>query len=157
MIFWSLTDEYVMNAEESVIKLIRRQKQSEENMVKAVSALEARVNNEAAKLVLSELRLDSTKHAQICEEILNLAERAPVSPSRLWDARIEGFVDMQVVRKELERHILLEEAMLKDVEQIIRESKDEAIRVLFTHIAEDEKKHHKNVRLVIDRSYALAP
>jgi rubrerythrin len=150
-----LIGEDNMKAEESVVKLIRRQKESEENMVKAVSALEARVNNEGAKLILTELRLDSTKHAQICQEILSLAERTP--PARLWDARIEGFVDMQVVRKELERHILLEEAMLKDVEQIIRESKDEAIRLLFTHIAEDEKKHHKNVRLVIDRSYTFAP
>ncbi len=144
-----------MKADEVIVKLIERQRQSEESMVKAVSVLEGRVNSEAAKLILSELRLDSTKHAQICQEILNLAGRKP--PMRLWDARIEGFVDMQVVRKELERHILLEEAMLKDVEQIIRESRDEAIKVLFTHIAEDERKHHKNVRLVIDRSYALAP
>ena len=145
----------VVKAEESVIKLIRRQKQSEESMVKAVAALEARVNSEAAKLILSELRLDSTKHAQICQEILSVAEKT--APVRLWDARIESYVDMQVVRKELERHILLEEAMLGDIEQIVRESKDEAIKLLFTHIAEDEKKHHKNVRLVIQRSYALVP
>ena len=145
----------VVKAEESVIKLIRRQKQSEESMVKAVAALESRVNNEAAKLILSELRLDSTKHAQICQEILSVAEKT--APVRLWDARIESYVDMQVVRKELERHILLEEAMLRDIEQIVRESKDEAIKLLFTHIAEDEKKHHKNVRLVIQRSYALVP
>jgi len=75
----------------------------------------------------------------------------------LWDARIEGYVDMQVVKKELERHIKLEEAMLKDVERIISESKDEAIKLLFTHIAEDEKKHHKNIQLIIKRSYTLAP
>lgn len=144
-----------MRAEDSVVKLIQRQKQSEESMVKAVEVLEGRVQNEAAKLLLAELRLDSTKHAQICSEILKTVEKA--EPVNLWDARIGGYVDMQVVRKELERHIKLEEAMLKDVERIINESKDEAIKLLFTHIAEDERKHHKNIQLIIKRSYTLVP
>jgi rubrerythrin len=148
-------EESVLRAEDSVVKLIQRQKQSEESMVKAVEVLEGRVQNEAAKLLLAELRLDSTKHAQICSEILKTVDKA--EPVNLWDARIGGYVDMQVVRKELERHIKLEEAMLKDVERIINESKDEAIKLLFTHIAEDERKHHKNIQLIIKRSYTLVP
>jgi len=28
---------------------------------------------------------------------------------------------------------------------------------MFSHIAEDEKKHHKNVELVIKKSYMLSP
>ena len=145
----------ILKTDDSVVKLIQRQKQSEESMVKAVEVLEGRVQNEAAKLLLAELRLDSTKHAQICGEILKTVEKA--EPANLWDARIEGYVDMQVVRKELERHIKLEEAMLKDVERIIGESKDEAVKLLFTHIAEDERKHHKNIQLIIKRSYKLTP
>ena len=145
----------IMKAGESVTDLVKRQKLSEESMVKAVEALEGTVHNEAAKLLLSELRLDSSKHALICEQILKVTDQT--KPERLWDARIESFVDMEVMRKELERHIRLEEAMLKDVERIIATTKDEAIKLLFTHIAEDEKKHHKNVKLVIEKSYALAP
>jgi len=144
-----------MRIESSVAKLVLRQKQSEESMVKAVEALEGKVHNAAAKLLLAELRLDSTKHAYICQEILKVTEKT--GPERLWDARIESYVDMMVVKKELERHILLEEAMLKDVEKIISETKDEAIKLLFTHIAEDERKHHKNIRLIIQRAYTLAP
>ncbi len=144
-----------MKTEESVVELIKRQKRLEENMVTAVEALEGKVNNEAAKLILSELRLDSTKHANICQEILSLSERK-IEPLKLWEAKVESFVDMQVMRKALEHHITLEEAMLKDVERIIKETKDEAIKILFTHIAEDERKHHKNVSLIIKRSYALS-
>jgi len=144
-----------MKAEGSVVKLVQRQKESEESMVKAVEALEERVHNEAARLLLAELRLDSGKHANICQEILKVAEKT--KPWRLWDARIEGYVDMQVVRRELERHIKLEESMLKDIRRIISETKDEAIKLLFTHIAEDEKKHHKNIQLIIKRSYTLTP
>jgi len=145
----------VLKDDDSVVKLVQRQKLSEESMVKAVEALEGRVHNEAAKLLLAELRLDSTKHAQICNEILKAVEKA--KPVNLWDARIEGYVDIQVVKKELERHIKLEEAMLKDVERIIAVSKDEAIKLLLSHIVEDERKHHKNIQTIIKRSYALAP
>jgi len=144
-----------MRAGESVAELVKRQKVSEESMVKAVQALEDKVHNEAARLLLSELRLDSTKHAQICELILKMVEGE--KPTKLWDARIDSYVDMQVMRNELERHIRLEELMLKDVEKIIATTKDEAIKLLFTHIAEDERKHHKNVNLVIKKSYALTP
>ena len=124
-------------------------------MVKAVEALEAKVHTEAASLILTELRLDSTKHASICQEILKTAEKT--TPINLWDARIESYVDMQVMKKALENHILLEEAMLKHVERVIAQTKDEAIKLLFTHIAEDERKHHKNIQLIIRRSYTLAP
>lgn len=144
-----------MKTDDSVIKLVQREKLSEESMVKAVEALEGRVHNEAAKLLLAELRFDSAKHAQICNEILKAIEKA--EPVNLWDARIEAYVDMQVVKKELERHIKLEKAMLKDVERIITVSKDEAIKLLLSHIVEDERKHHKNIQTIIKRSYALAP
>jgi len=144
-----------MSTESSVIRLVKRQRQSEESMVKVVEALEERVHNEAAKLLLAELRLDSTKHASICQEILKVVEKT--KPLRLWDARIESYVDMEVVKKELERHIQLEESMLKDVEKIIAETKDEALKLLFTHIIEDERKHHKNIQLIIKQSYTLTP
>lgn len=144
-----------MKTEKSVVELIQRQKESEESMVKAVKALEDKVHNAAARLLLAELRLDSTKHANICQEILNVTKKT--KPVKLWDARIESYVDMLVVKKELERHIQLEEEMLKDVEKIIGETEDEAIKLLLTHIVEDERKHHKNIQLIIRRSYALAP
>jgi len=144
-----------MKTENSVVELVQRQKKLEESMVKDVEALEGRVHNEAARLLLAELRLDSTKHVHICNEILKVTEKT--KPVKLWDARIESYVDMLVVKKALESHVQLEESMLKDVEKIIGESKDEAIKLLFTHIAEDERKHHKNILLIIRRSYALAP
>lgn len=144
-----------MKTGDPVVELVKKQKQSEESMVKAVEALEQKVHNEAAKLLLAELRLDSTKHARICEQILNVLEKT--KPEKLWDARIDSYVDMQVMKKELERHAKIEEEMLKDVEKIIATTKDEAVKLLLTHIAEDEKKHHKNVQLVVQKSYVLAP
>ena len=144
-----------MTAGDPVVELVKKQKRSEEAMVKIVEALEEKVHNEAAKLLLTELRLDSTKHARICEQILKIADKT--KPDRLWDARIDSYVDMQVMKKELEKHVRLEDDMLKDVEKVIATTKDEALKLMFSHIAEDEKKHHKNVELVIKKSYMLSP
>ena len=145
----------LMISEDPVVELVKKQKRNEEAMVKVVEDLEGKVDSEAAKLLLAELRLDSTKHARICEQILKIAEKT--KPDRLWDARIDSYVDMQVMKKELERHIKLEDSMLKDVEKVIATTKDEALKLMFTHIAEDEKKHHKNVELVIKKAYMLSP
>jgi rubrerythrin len=144
-----------MAAPDPVVELVKKQKRSEESMVKVLEYLEGKVHNEAAKLLLAELRLDSTKHALICEQILKIADKT--KPDRLWDARVDSYIDMQVMKKELERHVKLEDDMLKDVEKIIASTKDEALKLMFTHIAEDEKKHHKNVELVIKKSYMLSP
>jgi len=144
-----------MKAGDSVVDLIKKQKRSEEAMVEVVESLEKKVHNEAARLLLSELRFDSTKHAHICEQILKALDKT--KPDMLWDARIDSYVDMQVVKGELEKHVKLEESMMKDVEKIIATTKDEAIKLLLSHIVEDEKKHHKNVQLVVQKSYALAP
>jgi hypothetical protein len=144
-----------MTAGDPVVELVKKQKRAEEAMVKVLEDLEAKVHNEAAKLLLVELRLDSTKHARICEQILKIAEKT--KPDRLWDARIDSYVDMQVMKKELQKHVKAEDDMLKDVEKVIASTKDEALKLMFTHIAEDEKKHHKNVELVIKKSYMLSP
>ena len=145
----------ITRTEKSVARLFQSQKKFEEDMVKAVENLEEKVHNAAAKLLLAELRLDSTKHANICQEILNVIEKT--KPDRLWDARIESHIDMLVVKKELERHVQLEESMLNDVEKIIGETEDEALKLLLTHIAEDERKHHRSIQLIIKKSYTLAP
>jgi len=125
-------------------------------MVTLVANLEAKVNTSAAKLLLAEMRLDSKKHEAILTEVLSMLEGKP-QPRLLWEARIESFVDMQVMKKELEHHIELETAMLRDTEEEIKETPDEALKTLLTHIAEDEKKHHKNIELIIRKSYSFSP
>jgi len=148
-----------MKTEKSFIKMLQVHKRAEANMAKVCAELERKVHTAAAKLLLAEMRLDSTKHESILQEILNVLEKVPPLPpeTKLWDHRIESYVDMQVVRKELQRHVNIESDMLQDVEAEIKATKDEALKVLLTHIAEDEKKHHKNIELIINRSYAFAP
>jgi rubrerythrin len=142
------------NAE--LIGMLKAHKKFEANMVNLVANLEGKVHTHAAKLLLTEMRLDSQKHEAILDEVLNTLEDKP-QPKQLWETRIESYVDMQVMKQELEKHMQLEADMLRDAEKEIRETQDEALKTLLTHIAEDEKKHHKNIELIIRKSYSFSP
>ena len=145
-----------MTSKSALIKMLQTHKNAEANMVNICAKLEKEVHTAAAKLLLAEMRLDSKKHENILTEMLKVLEGIP-TPENLWDARIDSYVDMQVLKKELERHVKLETDMLHDVEKEIKETDDEALKTLLTHIAEDEKKHHKNMELIIKKSYAFTP
>ena len=136
--------------------MLKAHSKFEANMVNLVANLEEKVHTAAAKLLLAEMRFDSQKHEAILDEVLNVLEDKP-QPELLWDARIESYVDMQVVKKELEKHMQLESDMLGDVEKEVKETNDEAVKTLLAHIAEDEKKHHKNIELIIKKSYSFSP
>jgi len=60
-----------------------------------------------------------------------------------------------VVKRELEKHLTLEQDMLRDVEDEIKATKDEALKLLLQHIAADEKKHHEIIQTILRKSYVL--
>ena len=145
-----------MKNNSALVNMLKAHKKFEANMVNLVASLEGKVHTRAAKLLLAEMRLDSKKHEAILDEVLNALEDK-TQPKQLWEARIESYVDMKVMKQELEKHMQLESDMLRDVEEEIKETQDEALKTLLTHIAEDEKKHHKNMELIIRKSYAFTP
>jgi rubrerythrin len=139
--------------------MLKAHMESEVKMIEVCAELEKKVHSAGARLLLVEMRLDSVKHEGLLREILNIIEKqpAPLPETKLWDYRIESFVDMEVVRKELHEHVSSEVDMLHGIEAVIKATSDEALKVLLSHIAEDEKKHHKNVELIIHESYSFVP
>ncbi len=148
-----------MKSESSLIKMLQAHKESESNMARVCADLQQKVHTVAARLLLSEMRLDSLKHEGILQDIVNALEKLPPTPTEteLWESRIESFVDMETIRKELKNHIKSEADMLQDVEAEIKATKDKALKVLLSHIAEDEVRHYKNIELIIHESYSFAP
>src|SRR4030067_966546 len=146
-----------MSSQESFIELLRVHMKSETEMIQVCAELEGSVHTAAARLLLGEMRLDSVKHEGIFREILNVIEKQPASvpETKLWDYRIESFVDMEVVRKELQKHVNAEADMLLSVEKVIKTTPDEALKGLLGHIADDERKHHKTIELIMHESYRL--
>jgi bacterioferritin (cytochrome b1) len=148
---WS---ENRMSRREELIKLINEQVKIENDYVENAANLEKLIDNVAAKLLLRETRLDSSKHAGILNGILEMLKGIPTEKT-LWNYQIETYSDQLAVKERLKNHIKIETEMLAQVEKEIRHTDDEGIRLLLEHIAEDEKKHHKILTTVIKNFYKI--
>jgi len=132
--------------------MAKKQIEIEKENVKEVSETEKKIGYAAAKLFLHIIQMDSQKHADALEGMLEVLKGKPPSKN-LWEHKLESYVDPIVVKKELERHMERESQMIKHVEEEIEETKDEGLRMLLEFIVEDERKHHKMLAAIIKRSY----
>jgi len=103
---------------------------------------------------LLEIRLDSQKHADILNGILEVLRGVPPSKT-LWEYRIESYIDPFVVKRELESHIKREDEMLDHVEKEIKQTKDEGLKLLLQHIADDERKHHDILEAIVKHLHKI--
>lgn len=142
-------------SETKLVDLIQKQIIVEESFVKTADKLMEQVHNVAARLLLMEMQKDSEKHAMILRGILDVIKQKKTAP--LWAYEVESYVDKEVVRREIERHIQTETSMLNQVKEEMKETRDEGIRLLLEHIGDDEEKHHKILEAIIAQYYKLKP
>jgi len=131
----------------------------EKNTQRKIKNLEEATANLAAKLFLAEMRFDTEKHAKILQTMLDIMkQRKPeIPPKTLWTTKIHSYVDALVAKKMLEDHVAVETNMLKLVEKEIKETDDDALKLLFRHIADDERKHHKIMETILKKAYEIGP
>jgi len=142
-----------MSSESALVRMIKKQMKIEKQMEKELMEQEKSVHNAAAKLLLLEVRHDAAKHAEMLKELLKQIERAP--NTLLWNFKIDSYVDSEVVRRKLEEHVKIEADVLHELHEQIKREKDEGIRLLLQHIADDEDKHHKILDQIVKKSYTV--
>jgi bacterioferritin (cytochrome b1) len=131
----------------------------EKGVTKRIKELEEATANLAAKLFLAEMRFDTEKHAKILQTMLDLMRQQEpgVASETLWDTKIHSYVDTVVARKMLKDHVEVETNMLKRVEEEMKKTTDDALKLLFEHIADDEKKHHTIMQTILKKAYRMGP
>lgn len=145
-----------METRERLVELIRAQIKVEKENVRQVTETEKKVDNAAAKLSLLEIRLDSQKHADILNGILEVLGGVPPSQT-LWEYKISSYIDPFLVKEELENHEKREARMIDHVEEEIKQTKDEGIKLLLQHVLEDERKHHKILETIVKHLHKVNP
>lgn len=145
-----------MDTEDKIVQLIKKQIEIEKINVKQVGETEKKVDNAAARLFLKVIGLDSKKHADILNGMLEVLQGIPPSKT-LWEHRIETYIDPFVVKKELDSHMKREAEMIAHVEEEIKQTRDEGLKLLLQHIAEDERKHHKILGTIIEHLHKVNP
>ncbi len=148
-----------MNSQQDLGKLVKAHIKLEENTAKKIRELEEATANLAARLFLAEMRFDTEKHAKILKTMRDLMKQREPEAIRetLWETRIHSYVDAVVAKRMLKDHVKVETDMLKRVEEEIKGTDDDALKLLFKHIADDEKKHHKIMETILRKAYEMGP
>lgn len=113
-------------------KLLRDQMTLEKKTAEALSSTVQKTKNSIVRLFLDRLVLDSLKHADMLQALIDLDAGVLVT-----------MVDKEEMKDSLDNHVLQEKEMLRRLENIIDKVEEPKARSLLKQIAEDEKRHHK--------------
>ncbi len=142
-----------MSPDGDLTRLIREQIEIERQSVERLSDTEKKVGSSAAKLLLTEMRMDSQKHASVLEAVLEVLTGGPTKP--LWERALDSYVDPIILKREIENHKTLGKSMLTHIQGEIDNTRDEAIRTLLQHLAEDEKRHDEILSTIAEKCYKI--
>jgi bacterioferritin (cytochrome b1) len=148
-----------MKSGRGLLDIVQTQIKLEKTTAKKIVKLEKATANLAAKLFLAEMRFDTEKHAKILQTMLDIMKQKDpeIATRTLWDTKIHSYVDALVAKKMLEDHVKIETNMLKHVEEEMRRTDDDALKLLLKHIADDERKHHKIMETILKKAYEMGP
>jgi len=113
-------------------KLLRDQMELEKSTAGILSSTVQNTRNSVVRLFLDRLVLDSLKHADMLQALIDLSAGALVT-----------VVDKEEMKTSLEKHIQQERMMLSRLEEILKRVEDPKAKSLLKQIAEDERRHHK--------------
>jgi rubrerythrin len=118
--------------DEKTEKEIKQQKEFEEKTAKSLTPIYEQAQNPLIKTLIHSLILDTMKHAEIYQMLLDLNTTALV-----------GKESEELGEKEIAKHLKEEAFMLKQTAEISKTIKDKHIKEILTNIMEDEEKHHR--------------
>jgi len=113
-------------------RLLRDQMALERKTAEVLSSTVQRTKNSVVRLFLDRLVLDSLKHADMLQALIDLNAGTLVT-----------MVDKEEMKDALERHVTQEKEMLNRLEQIIEKMEEPKAKSLLRQIAEDERRHHR--------------
>lgn len=118
--------------DEELMGMLKEQQALEQNTADSLTASVNRTKNSIVRLFLNRLVLDSLKHADLLQALIDLNTEAIVSG-----------IDKYRMKKELGSHVLNEKEMLNRAQTIVGKVEDKKMKGLLRQIVEDEQRHHK--------------
>ena len=129
---WKILDD-------NAISKIKQQKEFEDATVKKLTPLYESAKNPIIKLFLHSIILDTKRHSDSYQMLVDLNESA-----------LMGKESEKLGEEELLTHIKEEAKMLKQAKDISEMVKDKKIKQLVLNILEDEKKHHRILKDLLE-------
>lgn len=129
---WEKLDENMLNK-------IRQQKDFEDQTAKKLTPLYESAQNPIIKLFIHKIILDTMKHSDTYQMLLDLNSNALI-----------GRESTEIGEKELVSHITEEARMMKQAQDISEVAKDKNVKQLILKILDDEKRHHRDLKELLD-------
>lgn len=126
---------------DDLIEFFENQIKLENSIVKSVNDALEELDNEAVQMALRGISLDSSKHADMYRSGIAFLTKS-TKPLN------EEMMDKQ--KDVIERHIELEETVIKELEKKIPSIENQKLKLLLKAIMADEKRHHKLLRNLHD-------
>lgn len=129
---WKILDE-------DALSKIKTQKEFEDLTAKKLTPLYESAKNPVIKLFIHSLILDTMRHSDTYQMLIDLNSSAQI-----------GQESKDIGQKELAIHIKEEAQMLKQTKDISEVVKDKKIKQLILNILEEEKKHHRVLKELLE-------
>jgi len=143
------------NEYDELLAMLEKNRELELKNVQMSQEKEEQLKSAGAKLMLYQIRMDSTKHAKILQTLIDTIKEG--TPEYLWDYRIDRYVGQVATERVLQKHVEIEKEMIQRHEAIIKKTDDRGIQMILQHIVDDEKRHHKMLMEVIKQLHKLGP
>ena len=143
------------NENDEFLAMLEKHRELELKNVQMSKEKEEQLKSAGAKLMLYQIRIDSTKHATILQTLIDTIKEG--TPEYLWDYRIDRYVGQVATERLLQKHVEIEEEMIQRHEAAIKKTDNPGIQMILQHIIEDEKRHHKMLKEVIKQLHKLGP
>ena len=129
---WKILDEEALSK-------IKKQKDFEDQTATKLAPLYESVKNPVIKLFLHSIILDTMRHSDTYQMLIDLNSTAQM-----------GKESKDIGKEELASHIKEEAKMLKQAKDISEVVEDKKIKRMILGILEDEKKHHRVLKDLLE-------
>jgi len=126
---------------DELVEFLKGQIEIENEIVRSLNDALRIVENPAVKGTLKGISLDSVKHAEMYASAIELLTTVP-------RALTQENLDTQ--RELVEKHIQIEEDLIKRIENIMSSIEDEKVKLLLGAILSDERRHHELLKRVLE-------
>ncbi len=126
---------------QELIELLRTQMAFERENVEAMNKTAGKTKNAVVKHLLHGIALDSSKHADIFNALLELLHVATAISENERDK----------LSADLNKHIESEEFMIRRAEELIGKTEHPGVKFLLKYILLDEKRHHQMLKEILEQ------
>jgi len=126
---------------DELVRFLKGQIKIENEIVRSLNDALKIVENPAVKGTLKGISLDSVKHAEMYGSAIELVTTVP-------RALTQENLDTQ--RELVEKHIRIEEELIKRIEDTMPSIKDEKVKLLLGAVLSDERRHHELLKRVLE-------